>query len=618
MAARRWVRGGAKKMRYTVLILIVFWTFTAAGQTPFLERKVTISFNDETVESSLKRLSDAAHFVFSYNPDILEPGTIITQSFVNKTVREILDEIFKGRVQYKVRGKYVILTSAEKTSSRKQPAIVSGYVVDESTGERLKDVSIYDPVTLTSTITDTYGYFEIKIEKPPSEIILSVNRQNYIDTVVAVPRDRRLVKVPIKVKKDKFEVLADSVGQKLKRFWRNQEALFRNKNIENIDDTLDRVFQVSFVPFIGSNHKMSGHVANDYSLNILGGYSRGVRKLEFGGVFNLVRSNVSGAQFAGVMNSVGGNLDGVQFAGVLNATGGYVRGGQFAGVLNITADDAQGVAIAGVGNIAAGERSPTQVGGVFNVAGGNNSSTQIGGVFNVAGGDLKGVQTAGVFNVTGKNVKGSQIAGVFNITGKEIGGTQIAGVFNVAPRVRGTQIGLINIADSVRGVPIGFMSIVGKGYHKIEVSADEIFYNNLAFRTGVRAFHNIFHVGARPSTYSDEKTIWTFGYGVGTTARLARKLFLDFDLTSNQIVEGNTIEALNLLNRAYLGLDFQAFGKLSINAGATLNGWITERDYDAYPSMFTHYEPNIFYERNVGRNNHMKMWVGAKVGIRFF
>ncbi|HEY9487176.1 MAG TPA: sigma factor [Chryseosolibacter sp.] len=60
------------------------------------------------------------------------------------------------------------------------------------------------------------------------------------------------------------------------------------------------------------------------------------------------------------------------------------------------------------------------------------------------------------------------------------------GILNVAPKVNGTQIGLINVADIVRGVPIGLMSLVWKGYHKIEISADEIFYNNLSFRTGVR------------------------------------------------------------------------------------------------------------------------------------
>src|SRR5690606_28716301 len=124
---------------------------------------------------------------------------------------------------------------------------------------------------------------------------LSVNREHYIDTTLRVSDDRRLVNVPIRVNKDNFVVLADSVGQKLKRFWERQERWFHNINLRNIDDSLHRRFQISFVPYVGTNHKLSGHVVNDYSLNVVGGYSLGVQKLEFGGVFNVVRGDVQGA-----------------------------------------------------------------------------------------------------------------------------------------------------------------------------------------------------------------------------------------------------------------------------------------------------------------------------------
>lgn len=621
------MRGGSYKMRTILLAIIIFGITTLwgqpsqklwqAGQTPYLERKITISFDHETVGSSLQRLSVAGGFVFSYNPDVLDAGKVITYRFVNRSVREILDEIFKGSIQYKARGQYLILTSAPKTSSRKEPAVVSGYVVDESTGERLKDVSIYDPITLASTVTDSYGYFEIEIDKPPSEIILSVNREYYSDTLLSVSDERRLLNVSIRASKDKLAVLADSVNQKVTRLWHKKVTWFHNINMRNIDDSLYRTFQVSLVPFVGTNHKMSAHVTNDYSLNVVGGYSLGVRKMEFGGVFNMVRGNVKGVQVAGVFNGVSGDVEGFQLAGVFNGNGGAVRGAQIAGVLNLNVGNADGFALGGVGNIAAGPQSPAQIGGVFNIAAVRGGPLQIGGVFNVAASDMKGMQTAGVFNIAGKQIKGTQLAGVFNIAGQEIRGAQISGVFNVARSVCGVQIGLINIADSVKGIPIGLMSVVGKGYHKIEISADEIFYNNIAFRSGVRQFYNIFQAGARPSTYRDKSTLWTFGYGVGSSARISKKLFLDFDLTSNQIVEGNSIEALNLLNKVYIGFDYQAFKKLSISMGATLNGLITETDYDGYPTLFTDYQPNILLDRGVGDNHALQMWIGAKVGIRF-
>ena len=603
-------------MKSLLCLLMICGPLWSYAQTPLLERKITISIRDERLDVSLKKIADAGDFTFSYNPAILDASRIVRFQFINRSVREVLDEIFRGTVQYKARGKYIILTSGGRSAAGREPAVITGYVVDEATGERLKDVSIYDPVTLTSTFTDSYGYFEIKVDKSRPDLVLSVNRQHYSDTVVIVPARGRLLNIPIRFDKEKVAVLADSVGSKVRRFWEKRMLRFEHANLVNVDDTLYRTAQLSFVPFVGTNHKMSGHVINDYSLNILGGYALGTGKLEVGGVFNLVRGDMRGVQIAGVLNGVGGEMSGIQFAGVFNGNQGSSRGAQFAGVLNVNAGESRAVQFAGVGNISPAPQKSPQFAGVFNIAAKEGGPLQLGGVFNLAAGDMKGFQGAGVFNLTGKAMKGTQVAGVFNFAGKELTGAQVAGVFNYASGVRGTQIGLINISDSTRGVPVGFMSLVWKGYHKIEISADEIFYNNISFRTGVRQFYNIFSAGAKPSTYKENDTRWTFGYGIGTAPRLSRKIFLNLDLTSNQIVNGNSLESVNLLNKLYLGIDYQAFRKVSLTFGTTLNGYITENTADA-AALFTDYQPNIFYRRNIGSDHNMKMWVGGKVGLRF-
>jgi hypothetical protein len=602
--------------RSLCLFLLIFGSLLVYAQAPLLERKISVSISNERLDDALRKISKAGDFVFSYNPAILDGARMISFTFVDRSIREVLDELFEGSVRYKARGGYIILTAGTPPAA-KEPALVTGYVVDETTGERLKDVSVYDPVTLTSTLTDTYGYFEIKIDKPSPELILSVNRQDYSDTVFMVPSRQRLLNIPIKFEKERISVLADSVGRKLERFWKKKALWFENMNIRNIDDTLYRRSQVSFVPFIGSNLRMSAHVINDYSFNILGGYSLGVRKLEFGGLFNLVRGDMRGVQLSGVLNSIGGETNGLQFAGVLNSNLGITRGMQFAGAMNLNVSGAEGAQFSGVANITAGLQNGPQVAGVFNIASDDSRHLQLAGVYNIAAKNMDGLQSAGVFNITGKNIRGAQLAGVMNLSGKDVKGIQIAGVLNYARKVKGVQIGLINIADSVKGIPIGLMSLVWKGYHKIEISADEIFYNNLSFRTGVPAFYNIFTVGAKPSSYKEDETVWTFGYGVGTAPRLSRKLYLNLDVTANQIVWGNSIETLNLLNKAYVGFDFQAFKKMSLAFGATLNGYITKNQADAHPSLFTDYHPDIFYNRDIGSDYNMKMWLGGKVALRF-
>ncbi|MEJ0055140.1 MAG: hypothetical protein WDN75_05465 [Bacteroidota bacterium] len=172
---------------------------------------------------------------------------------------------------------------------------------------------------------------------------------------------------------------------------------------------------------------------------------------------------------------------------------------------------------------------------------------------------------------------GSQIAGFSNVSLKHISGSQISAFFNYGKNVNGTQIGLFNVADSLGGAPIGLVSFVKSGYHKLEISADEVFYTNVAFRTGVRKFYNVLLAGIKPENLGDDANVWTFGYGIGTSRRLSRTLDLNLDLTSQQVNKGSFTSELSLLNKVHIGVDFKLAGKFSIYGGATVNGYLTNR-----------------------------------------
>ncbi|MBA4056942.1 MAG: hypothetical protein C0490_19665, partial [Marivirga sp.] len=198
------------------LAVALLFPALAEASTPLLERTITITLEQERMDIALKKISQQGNFTFSYNPSNVDVSKIVSNSFTGMTVREVLDQLFKGTVQYKTRGNYIILTKAQVSSSSE----FSGYVVDEATGKRLKNVSVYDPVSLSSAVTDAYGYFKIKIENPSPDLILAVNKQNYTDTIVAVPSGKTgLLRIPISINKDKIEVMADSVGEKIRRFW---------------------------------------------------------------------------------------------------------------------------------------------------------------------------------------------------------------------------------------------------------------------------------------------------------------------------------------------------------------------------------------------------------------
>jgi hypothetical protein len=601
-----------------MLVMLQVKAIVSDEPIPLLERTITVKFDQERLDIALKKISAQAGFTFSYNSTIIDGSRIISYDFSTKTVRQVLDQIFGGTIQYKARGKYVILTQAPKTEAKEQ-RVLTGYVLDESTGKRLQNVSIYDPVTLASTVTDSYGYFQLEVDQPSGDDVkLAIRKLNYTDTVIAVARDRQqLLHIPIREHADKVNVLADSVRQKIKRFWKTKILTPQAANMQNIQDTLYRKFQVSVFPFVGTNHTLSGNVINDYSYNIYGGYSLGVEKLEMGGLFNIVRGDVNGAQFAGIFNSVGGKMKFLQMAGIINMNRDSVDGYQLAGMINLNGNSASKFSVAGLLNLTYRDSRGIHLAGIGNGTIGKQEGPHIAGLFNFATRDVYPVQLAGLTNFTIGNVRGAQVSGLLNFTAKEISGAQVSGLLNYATRVKGSQVGLVNITDSIHGIPFGFLSFVLKGYHKIEISADEIFYTNVALRTGVRQFYNILTVGAKPNTFKQEETFWTFGYGIGTAPKLSRTLSLNIDLTANQVVYGKSIEAINMINKVYLGLEVQAFRYVGVTFGVTLNGYITDTTYDKYQPLFTDYTPHIITDKTYSNDINMKMWWGGKIGLRF-
>jgi len=611
------------------------------GKTPLLERVITITFERESLESALKKIGREGGFSFSYNSSLIESNRQVTFAFYNKTVREVLDQLFKGTIQYKERSRYIILTRAEQRGSN-QPRVLTGYVVDESTGQRLKNVSIYDPVTLSSAVTDAYGYFQIKIDNPSAdEIKLAINRVNYTDTIVSVVDNQGLLNIPIRINTDKVAAFAEQVGRNLKRFWTHTVLM----NLENIDDSLHRQTQISIIPFVGTNHKLSANVTNEYSFNLIGGYSRGVEKFELGGLFNMARYDVHGVQIGGGFNAVGGKKDGVQVAGWVNTNLDSTRGAQVAGLLNFnwnsssgfvlggllnfTRHRSQGVSIAGLANTTLGEQQgvhlaglynvvtrsggPAQVAGLLNFTAGHMRGAQVGGLVNFTGKDMRGGQVGGLANFVARDMHGVQVAGLLNATTGTHTGVQIAGILNYATRIKGVQFGLVNVSDSIDGVPIGMMSFVLKGYHTLEISADEVFYTNVAFRTGVRKFYNIFTAGIKPQ--ETDPVIWSFGYGFGTAPRLGQKLYMNIDLTSSQIVQGK-IDELRFLNKLYLGIEWQAARKMAFTIGTTFNAYVADKAV-AGDDIFTDYRPHLWSNHTYSGGDNLKLWLGAKIGVRF-
>ena len=625
--------------------LLFFCAFPVAAQTPYLEKPVTVKYSIQTYSDLFKTLANQTGVTFSYTSSFNDNQKVTVQ-YAKKPLRFVLNDLFSdGGCTYKMKGKYVIITCSAKPKPSTDIRL-NGYIYDASDSSLVASSSVYLRQNRQSAVTNDYGYFSIEFPKKSDVLSISVAKEEYRDTTIVIlsksqqtiviylqPQERTVIRIdssvtvtiePEKIPEIPQETAADSAGQQIIPLLNR----FGKINRRNIGDTLFTNVNIGLIPAISTNKLLSINTVNNYSLNLLAGYSKGINVLEIGGLANFDNGDVKWVQIGGLANFVSGNVKGAQVGGVLNYVGKDFTGAQVGGIANINRGNVRYAQVGGIGNTVWGTFEGVQVGGIFNLNLKNTFGFQVGGIYNQSS-YLSGGQLAGIANQVHHRVDGFQIAGIANnadsVNGFQLAGIanhvqtmkgfQLSGIVNRAGHIDGTQISLINIATSTTGVPFGFLSYVHTGYHKIEVAADEQFITTLGFRTGVNALHNIFFAGIQPT---GSQKLWTYGYGLGTAIRMNDKLYLGIDLTAQQVQFTETPETrLNSVSKAYLGLEWRIFPELSIAAGPTFNVLIADATATDFEDIRAQYDEKALYAETTG-DIYSKFWIGGRVSLKFF
>ena len=127
--------------------LLLGSALTVCGQD-ILDRKITINASNQRLADVLKQISNQGGFYFSYNSHIVNRDSLVSLSVTNRSIRQILDQLFNRNIDYKQSNNYLILRKGAptiKTGTRSEETayIITGYVMNAETGERIQDASIY-------------------------------------------------------------------------------------------------------------------------------------------------------------------------------------------------------------------------------------------------------------------------------------------------------------------------------------------------------------------------------------------------------------------------------------------------------------------------------------------
>jgi hypothetical protein len=440
-----------------VLAFLLPYTLSAQDQSPILQRRITVHAEKVRMQTALSLMAKDGGFKLSYNAAVVPSDSLVTVHADNEKVDAVLKRTLPDGLSWKESGGHLIITG---TRTRKQRFTATGSVFDAADGTPITSASVVEVKRNNAVITASNGGFEIALAGDLESSPLLFSRQGYRDTVVFVQRNADIGQVKLKPleKLERIEpiCLQDRCGVEDLGVARLLVPGLQRQQAANLDYTETRDWQISLIPSISTNGRLSGSMVNRASLNIIGGYARGVDGVEVGGGFNMISNDVRGLQIAGLSNLVGGHTRGVQIAGGINHTMLSSEGLQLAGLANVVWDTLAGVQVAGYINVVKREMTGTQVSGAANIALRDLNGVQVSGGVNIAHGVVEMAQVAGVLNFA-RGVRGGQVAAGANISLGDVGGGQVGLGANYARSVTGGQfsLGMNVVPGNVSGGQVG-------------------------------------------------------------------------------------------------------------------------------------------------------------------
>jgi hypothetical protein len=342
------------------VVLSLLCCFTQTKAQSLLDKRVSINFEHARLGNILLEVGKKGDFYFVYKGGLFPQDSLVSITTNNQTVSGILKMLFHDKFNFEEHKEYLIITQPLPMLSLLNTDItnegntysISGLVVNERTGERLMNASVYVKEQLVSVLTDEHGYFQLRFRaNNPGQISLTASKLSYRDTSINF---LQAVSVNSRSQTSVYDnaVNKNSGVEKtgMGRFLISAKQRIQSLNIP--DFFARRPFQISLTPGLSSHGMFSPQVVNKFSLNLVGGYTAGVNGIEFGGLFNINRMNSRYLQLAGVFNMVGGTVTGLQAAGVHNRALDTVKGVQIATFINKAEGQMAGLQLSALNNSA--------------------------------------------------------------------------------------------------------------------------------------------------------------------------------------------------------------------------------------------------------------------------
>lgn len=342
---------------FFLLLTLLTGLYQTANAQSLLNRSISIRVQNQPLGKVMTQIEEKAGLRFSYQSKIIPKDSLVNFQCRDLSIKDVLDKLLSERYDYSETRNFIILRYAPKRLSLvldkawgdQEKYNIKGYVIDEHTGQKIRNASVYERNLAQATLTDENGYFEISLSHINQPIALSISKENYRELTTYYLLEVKIQQAGKKIRTEEIaEDPGDLITNGLAQFLISSKQRIHALNLGNMISTAP--YQASLTPAINTHGNFSGQIVNEISLNVLGGYSAGVDGVEVGGIFNLNKMNMRGVQLAGIFNINGGKADGLQLAGIYNDVRGSRTGVQIAGIFNKVHGSSSGLQMSGILN----------------------------------------------------------------------------------------------------------------------------------------------------------------------------------------------------------------------------------------------------------------------------
>ena len=208
-------------MRFIFLFVYLAVASAVSGQSQ--DDKITIDTKNVSLKEFVQEIESQTKYRFVYGEDV-KLRMPITISTKEQPIASVLLESFSNQgVTFELSASHIILKKEEKSVNQpKRRFTISGYLIDENSGETLIGASVYNISSGEGTVSNEYGFYSLTIPEGEAKLRFSyvgtetriedILLQKNIDLNVRMKSDKQLNEIVVYGEKPETGINATQMG----------------------------------------------------------------------------------------------------------------------------------------------------------------------------------------------------------------------------------------------------------------------------------------------------------------------------------------------------------------------------------------------------------------------